>query len=55
MLYIDHLEESDVAEKMGFKTSEKRRKAGYRQIINYKKNIIKKAKKLLEEEDIDHV
>lgn len=55
MLYIQHLEEADVAEKMGFKTSEKRRKAGYRQIINYKKSIIKKAKKLLEEEDIDHV
>lgn len=55
MLYVKHMEENEVAEAMGFKTSEKRRKAGYRQIINYKKSIIQKTKKLLEEEDIDHV
>lgn len=54
MLYVKHMDENEVAGKMGFKTSEKRRKAGYRQIINYKKSIILKAKKLLEEEDIDH-
>ena len=38
---------------MGYKTSEKNRSPGYKQIKNIKKSIIKKVKKLLEKGDVD--
>ena len=52
MLFMDHLEEEDVAAKLGYKTSEKGRKAGYKQIKNLKKQFKEKARKLLENSDI---
>ena len=52
-LYIENLEEEDVAKKMGYKTNEKNRSPGYKQIKNIKKSIIKKVKKLLEKDDVD--
>ena len=52
MLFIDHMEESEVAAEMGYKTSEKGRTAGYKQIRNLKKLFKEKAQKILEEKDI---
>jgi len=37
-----------VAKEMGYVTSEKNRKPGYKQIKNIKKSIIKKAKKIMD-------
>lgn len=53
MLYIDQIEEEEAAIKMGFKTKEKGRAPGYKQIKNLKKSIIDKAKKMLASEDVD--
>ena len=52
-LYIDHLTEDQVAKKMGYKTSEKNRLPGYKQIKNIKKSILKKAKELISKGDVD--
>jgi DNA-directed RNA polymerase specialized sigma24 family protein len=52
-LYIDFMEELDVAKKMGYKTSEKNRSPGYKQIKNVKKKIMIKVKEVLSKEDID--
>ena len=52
-LYIDHLEEDQVAAKLGLKSNEKNRKPGYKQIKNIKKNIIKKAKECIEKGEIE--
>ena len=52
-LYIDFMEELDVAKKMGYKTSEKNRSPGYKQIKNVKKKIIQKVKDVLENDQID--
>ena len=52
-LYIDFLEEEQVAKKMGYKTSEKNRQPGYKQIKNIKKSIIIKVKNLLNQDKID--
>lgn len=52
-LYIDFLEEEEVAKKMGYKTSEKNRQPGYKQIKNIKKSIIIKVKNLLSQDKID--
>ena len=54
-LYIDNLSEKETARKMGYKTSEKNRSPGYKQIKNIKKSIIEKAKKFLNNGDIDIV
>jgi hypothetical protein len=50
MLFIDGLEEEEVAELLRFKTSEKNRKAGYRQIINLKNKYKDIAKEILQED-----
>ena len=42
-LYIENKDEDEVASLMGFKTTEKNRAPGYKQIKNLKKSIIKKA------------
>ena len=47
LLYIENKDECEVAEKMGYVTSEKGRSPGYKQIKNIKKSIIKKAKDIL--------
>lgn len=52
-LYIQNKNEEDVAKLMGYKTTEKNRMAGYKQIKNIKKSIILKVKKHLYNGDID--
>ena len=47
--------ETEVAALMGYKTSEKNRSPGYKQIKNIKKSIIEKVKKTLFDGDIDIV
>ena len=51
-LYVDHLSETQVAEKMKYKTSEKGRNPGYKQIYNIKRKILEAARKVLEREEI---
>ena len=53
LLYIKHMTEEEVAKKMGYKTSEKGRSPGYKQIKNIKKAIIIKIKKKLEDDELD--
>ena len=52
-LYIENLSEEEVATMMGYKTNEKNRVPGYKQIKNVKKSIIIKAKKMLAEGEIE--
>tara|TARA_Y100001973_G_scaffold105479_2_gene178826 strand:+ start:238 stop:924 length:687 start_codon:yes stop_codon:yes gene_type:complete len=52
-LYIENLTEEQAAKKMGYKTSEKNRSPGYKQIKNIQKNIIDKVKKHINKGDID--
>jgi DNA-directed RNA polymerase specialized sigma24 family protein len=52
-LYIDFLQEEEVAKKMGYKTTEKNRQPGYKQIKNIKKSIIVKVKNLLNKGEVD--
>ena len=52
LLFVQHKEEEDVAKIMGYKTSEKGRKAGYKQIKNLKKVFKEKAQAILDKEDI---
>ena len=52
-LYIKNLSEAEVAKLMGYKTSEKNRSPGYKQIKNVKKAIIQKVKKMLKDGDIE--
>tara|TARA_R110002051_G_scaffold78419_2_gene141958 strand:- start:2225 stop:2929 length:705 start_codon:yes stop_codon:yes gene_type:complete len=49
MLYIDFLEKEEVAKSMGYKSTEKNRKAGYKHIKNMEKTFIKMAKELLDD------
>lgn len=53
LLYIKNMNEEDVAKKMGYKTNEKNRSPGYKQIKNIKKSIITKVKRCLFREEID--
>jgi len=52
MLFIENIEEEEVAEKLGYKTNEKGRKAGYKQIKNLKSKYKKIFLKLLEKNNI---
>lgn len=52
MFFIDNLSDDQVAQVLRFKTSEKGRKAGYKQIKNLKKMLYVKAQILLKENDI---
>lgn len=52
MLFVKNMDDEDVAKVMGYKTTEKGRKAGYKQIKNLKKLFKQKASELLEKEDI---
>ena len=52
-LFIKDKDDLDVAKKLGFKTNEKKRSPGYKQIQNIKKNIISKVKKLIEKGELD--
>lgn len=52
-LYARHLSEEETAKEMGYKTSEKNRSPGYKQIKNIKKIILAKVKELLKNGEID--
>ena len=54
-LYVMDKTETEVARLMGYKTSEKNRSPGYKQIKNIKKSIIEKVKKALNDGEIDIV
>jgi phage terminase small subunit len=51
--YIDNESEVDIARKLNFKTTEKNRSPGYKQIKNIQKSIISKAKRILERNELD--
>ena len=53
MLYIENKNENEVASEMGYKTSEKNRTPGYKQITNIKRSIILKVKKAIQKDEID--
>jgi hypothetical protein len=50
LLYIEHKSEEDVSKALGFKSSEKGQKDGYRRIRKVKSIIIERAKKILQDE-----
>jgi len=52
MLFVENKSDEEVAKYLGFKTNEKKRSAGYKQIKNLKKIFHVKAKQILEEKDI---
>jgi len=52
LLFLEGSSEEEVANHLGFTTSESGRKAGYKQIYNIKKKIIDTAKKILEDKEI---
>ena len=52
MLYFENGDEEDVAMLMGYKTNEKKRKAGYRQVKNLKKIFSEKAAQIVRQNDI---
>jgi hypothetical protein len=54
LIYIEHKTDEDVAEALGYKTSEKNRIGGYRTIYVIKKKIIEKAKTMLRNNEIDY-
>ena len=53
MLYIENIDENEVAEKFGFKAdAAKRKKPRYKQIANLKKKFYNIALKIVKERDI---
>jgi DNA-directed RNA polymerase specialized sigma24 family protein len=52
LLYVDNKEDADVARVLGYKTSEKGRTPGYRQIKNLKKHFKEVAEKIMQKEDV---
>lgn len=52
MLFVENKSEEEVAKFLGFKTNEKKRSAGYKQIKNLKKIFQEKAKEIIKEKDI---
>lgn len=55
MLFIENTSEEEVAKFMGYKTGEKNRKAGYKQIRNLKMKFKSLAEQILLEEDILYI
>jgi|TARA_R100000315_G_C5219706_1_gene131859 hypothetical protein len=53
--YIHNKTEQEIAETLNFKTTEKNRTPGYKQIKNIQKSIITKARKILEKNDLDWI
>jgi len=51
--YIKNKSEAEIARELNFKTTEKNRTPGYKQIRNIQKSIISKAKKILAKDDLD--
>jgi len=54
-LFVDNKSEEEVAKSMGFKSNEKNRAPGYKQIKNIRKKIIEKVKKCLEKDEVDYI
>ena len=52
MLFVQHMEEEDVAKELGYKSNEKGRKAGYKQIKNLRKKFKEQAILLIKKLDI---
>jgi hypothetical protein len=52
MLYVKHMDDEKVAKVMGYKTSERGRKAGYKQLKNLKKMFKDKAIKILNKGEV---
>lgn len=52
MLFVKNMTDEEVAAKLGYKTTETGRKAGYKQIKNLKKQFKAKAEKILKTKDI---
>tara|TARA_B100000029_G_scaffold508999_1_gene597224 strand:+ start:585 stop:1310 length:726 start_codon:yes stop_codon:yes gene_type:complete len=52
MLFVKNMSDEEIAIKMGYKTSESGRKAGYKQLKNMKKQFKAKAEKILKNTDI---
>jgi hypothetical protein len=52
---MENRSEDDIASIMGYRTSEKGRAPGYRQLQNIKKSIIVKVKKIVHGGEIDFV
>tara|TARA_R100000808_G_C2143957_1_gene151726 strand:+ start:1214 stop:1942 length:729 start_codon:yes stop_codon:yes gene_type:complete len=52
MLFIENMTEEDAAKELGYRTTEKGRKAGYKQIKNLKKQFKQKAERILATKDI---
>jgi len=53
--YMYNKTEQEIAETLNFKTTEKNRTPGYKQIKNIQKSIITKAKKILDRNDLDWI
>ena len=53
--YMMNKTESEIAETLNFKTTEKNRTPGYKQIKNIQKSILTKARKILEKNDLDWI
>jgi len=53
MVYIDNKSEVEAARALGYKTTEKDRDIGYKQIKNLKKSIVAKVKKYIYNDEID--
>jgi len=53
--YINNKSEIEIAKELNFKTTEKNRSPGYKQIKNIQKSIISKAKKILERDELDWI
>ena len=51
-LFIENTPEDEIAKKLGYKTSEKGRKAGYKQLKNLKRMFKERATKVISQEDI---
>ena len=52
MLFIENLTDEEVAKELGYRTTEKGRKAGYKQLKNLKKQFKEKAERILKTKDI---
>ncbi len=52
MLFIKNKTDEEVAKTLGYKTTEKGRKAGYKQLKNLKKQFKSKAENILKNKDI---
>jgi hypothetical protein len=52
MMYIENKTDEQIAKYLGFKTNEKKRSAGYKQIKNLKKIFQARARQIIQDRDI---